>query len=149
MNWGYKILIVYAAFVAGILFLVFKSSNQKMDLVTTDYYAKELKYQEKIDETDRVNALSEPVTYEVSNNELVISFPKDFSGKKIQGEAMLYCPSDEDKDVRQKFDVQESLLVVPIPSIKTNEYELHLSWESGGLKYYFETKIIIAKPVKS
>ena len=149
MNWGYKILIVYVAFAAGILFLVFKSSNQKMDLVTTDYYAKELKYQEKIDEIDRVNALSAPVTYEIRNNELVISFPKDFSGKKIKGEAILYCPSDEDKDVKQNFSIEDVLLIVSIPSIKTNEYELHLSWESDGLKYYFERKIVIPKQVKS
>ena len=54
MNWGYKILLVFAVFVAGILFLVYKSSNQKMDLVTTDYYEKELKYQQKIDAMDKV-----------------------------------------------------------------------------------------------
>ena len=49
MNWGYKILFVYIAFIAGILLMVFKSSTQKRDLVTADYYAKELKYQERID----------------------------------------------------------------------------------------------------
>ena len=62
MNWGYKILFVYIAFVAGILAMVFGSSSQKVDLVTPDYYAKELKYQDKIDELGRVAALSAPVT---------------------------------------------------------------------------------------
>ena len=56
MNWGYKILLVYLIFILGILFMVFKSSTQKTDLVTTDYYAKELKYQEKIDEMKQVVA---------------------------------------------------------------------------------------------
>jgi len=143
MNWGYKILTVYVVFVAGILFLVFKSSSQKMDLVTTDYYAKELKYQQKIDETNRVNNLSGPVIYEIENNELIILFPKDFAGKKLTGEAILYCPSDEDKDVKQNFDVKDAPLAIPIPSIKTNEYELHLSWQAAGLDYYFERKISI------
>jgi hypothetical protein len=149
MSWGYKILIVYAAFVAGILFLVFKSSRQKMDLVTTDYYAKELKYQEKIDETNRVNALSSPVTCEIKNNELVIFFPKDFSGKKLKGEAVLYCPSDEDKDAKQNFVIQDDPLIVSIPSFNKTEYELHLSWQADGVSYYFEKKIIIPKQVKS
>ena len=61
MNWGYKILLVYVVFVAGIMFLVFKSSSQKMDLVTTDYYAKELKYQQKIDAMNKVQKLSDTV----------------------------------------------------------------------------------------
>ena len=51
MNWGYKILMVYVIFIAGILLLVFKSSSQNQDLVTEDYYEQELKYQQKIDET--------------------------------------------------------------------------------------------------
>ena len=149
MSWGYKILIVYAAFVVGILFLVFKSSSQKMDLVTTDYYAKELKYQEKIDETNRVNALSASIAYEVKNNELIILVPKDFLGKKLEGEAILYCPSDEDKDVKQNFTIQDAPLIVSIPSINKTEYELHLSWQADGMSYYFEKKIIIPKLVKS
>jgi hypothetical protein len=143
MNWGHKILIVYAVFVAGILFLVFKSSSQKMDLVTTDYYAKELKYQQKIDETNRVNALSAPVLYEIKNSEMVIHFPKDFSGKKLSGEAVLYCPSDENKDVKYPFSIQDAPVIIPLPPVHKGLYELHLTWQTGGYNYYFEKKIVI------
>ena len=83
MNWGYKILLVYVVFVTGIMFMVFKSSSQKVDLVTTDYYAKELKYQQKIDAMNRVSLLSDTVKYEMSEGNLTIAFPKDFAGKKI------------------------------------------------------------------
>ena len=145
MNWGYKILMVYAIFVAGILFLVFRSSSQKMDLVTTDYYEKELKYQQKIDETNRVNALSAPVSCEIKDGKLIILFPNDFAGKNITGEAVLYCPSDENNDATEKFTTSETTLIVSIPSIKKNEYELHLSWQANGLNYYFEKKIFISK----
>ncbi|MEQ1555036.1 MAG: FixH family protein, partial [Ferruginibacter sp.] len=71
MNWGYKILSFYALFVVGILFMVFKSSSQNTDLVTTDYYAKELKYQDKIDEQNRVSALTAPINYKLSNDSLI------------------------------------------------------------------------------
>ena len=50
MNWGHKIIAVYVVFIAGMIFLVFKSSRQNIELVTEDYYAKELVYQQKIDE---------------------------------------------------------------------------------------------------
>jgi len=145
MNWGYRILIVYAVFVTGIMFLVFKSSSQKMDLVTSDYYAKELKYQQKIDETNRVSALSAPLVCEIKDGELNIVFPKDFTGKNITGEAVLYCPSDEDNDAVQKFDIRDAALIVALPAVKKNAYELHLSWQVDGWNYYFEKKIIISK----
>lgn len=143
MNWGYKILVVYIVFVLGILFMVFKSSTQKTDLVTTDYYAKELKYQQKIDEINRVTALSAPVKYEIKNNELIIVFPKDFSGKQLIGEAVLYCPSDENKDVKKNFSVLDAPVIMPVPSVTKGMYELHLSWQDGTVTYYFEKKLFI------
>ena len=143
MNWGTKIFIVFAVFVSGILLMVFKSSIQKTDLVTTDYYAKELKYQDKIDEMSRVAALSAPVEYVIRDNSLYIHFPKDFAGKKLTGEAVLYCPSDENKDIKQHFSVQDELLQINIPAVNRGLYELHLSWQDGGVSYYFEKKIFI------
>lgn len=143
MNWGKKILIVYLVFVAGIVFMVFKSSMQKTDLVTTDYYAKELKYQDKIDEMNRVSALSAPVTYAMKNDELIIEFPKDFNGKKLTGEAVLYCPSDENRDVKQTFSLQDESLKMKIPAAKGGLYQLQLTWQDGGVSYYFEKKIFI------
>ena len=66
-NWGYKIVLVYSVFVAGILYLVVQSSRQQMDLVTDDYYAQEIRYQEKIDQSKRASALSEPIRYQVTD----------------------------------------------------------------------------------
>lgn len=143
MNWGTKILIVYLVFVAGIVFMVFKSSMQKTDLVTTDYYTKELKYQDKIDEMKRVSALSAPVKYVLKEGKLIIEFPRDFSGKKITGEAVLYCPSDESKDIKKQFSLRDESLMMDLPVAKRGLYELQLSWQENGVAYYFEKKIII------
>jgi hypothetical protein len=143
MNWGYKILLVYGIFVAGILFMVVKSSSQKMDLVTTDYYAKELKYQEKIDELGRTNALSEPLRYDVKDNLVQIHFPKDFAGKKITGTAELYCPSNEDRDVKTAFAIQDTVLEMVIPAVTRGQYELHITWQVDGVSYYFEQKLFL------
>ncbi len=143
MNWGKKIVLVYFVFITGILFMVFKSSTQKTDLVTADYYNKELKYQDKIEEMNRVEALSEPVEFSIENNEVVIQFPKDFAGKLLTGEAVLYCPSDENKDVKDSFSVQDKPLKIVIPAQNKGLHELHLSWKDGAITYYFEKKIFI------
>ena len=143
MNWGTKILIVYVVFISGILLMVFKSSTQKTDLVTTDYYAKELKYQDKIDEMNRVAALSAPVAYVIKDNSLIIQFPKDFAGKKLVGEAVLYCPSDENKDVKKSFLLQDEFLQLPMPATDNKLFELHLSWQDGVVTYYLEKKILM------
>ena len=143
MNWGYKILLVYAVFVMGIMFLVFKSSREKVDLVTTDYYAKELKYQQKIDAMNRVSLLSDTVKYEMHEGKLTVVFPKDFAGKKITGDVVLYCPSDEDKDITQNFSIQDTPIFVPIHVVNKKEFELQLNWQADGTSYYFQKKLLI------
>lgn len=142
MNWGHKILLVYIVFIAGIMFLVFKSSSQKMDLVTTDYYAKELKYQQKIDAMNKVQKLSDTVKYEMNDGKLTIIFPKDFAGKKITGDVLLYCPSDEDKDIEQNFSIQDARVLVPVSTNNKGLYELQLTWQVAGTSYYFEKKLV-------
>jgi len=141
MNWGYKIMFVYLCFALGIFFLVYKSSVQKMDLVTTDYYAKELKYQDRIDEAKHVNDLSKPIQYQVTGNQLTIVFPADFSGRQITGEAVLYCPSDEDNDRQHSFSVNNSAVVIPLTGVPKGQYEIQVSWKSNGIAYYAEKKI--------
>ena len=143
MNWGYKIIAVYIVFVAGMLFLAYKSSTQNIELVTEDYYAKELVYQQKIDESKRVASLSAPIEIKLVNHALTISFPKDFEAKKITGDAALYCPSDEKKDMHQQFMVTDSTVSIIVPDNYHGLNYVKINWAVEGVNYYFEQKIII------
>ena len=143
MNWGYKILFVYIAFVVGILLMVFKSSTQKVDLVTIDYYAKELKYQERIDAVKRTQALSAPVTHEIIDQQIVFHFPKEFAAKKMSGSVLFYCPSDENKDLEKKFFAATGNFSMPLSAVQKGAYELQVSWQAEGVAYYFEKKILL------
>lgn len=143
MSWGTKILMVYVAFVAGIVFMVFKSSSTNTDLVTPDYYEKELKYQDKIEEMKRTTALTAQVECRVKDNILTIVFPADFKGRQLVGEAEMYCPSNKKNDFKEAFSVLDNALQVTIPEGRKGQYELHLSWKDGGVTYYFEKKIFI------
>ena len=87
--------------------------------------------------------MSAPVEYTIKDNALTIQFPKDFAGKQLTGEAVLYCPSDEKKDVKKNFTLKDKPLQIEIPAGSKGLYELHLSWQDGGVTYYFEKKIVI------
>lgn len=131
----------YGAFVVGIVILMVKASGENADLVTPDYYSQELKYQQKIDESSRTAALSEAVNCTIHDNQLEILFPKEFTDKKITGTAVLYCPSDKNKDINLPFDIQQLLLKIELPKKYKGLYELHLSWEVAAVHYYYEKKI--------
>lgn len=143
MNWGHKIIVVYIVFVAGMILLVYKASKQNIELVTEDYYAKELVYQKKIDQARRTSQLSAPVNIKLINHELTIDFPKDFAAKKLTGDVTLYCPSDEKKDMQQQFIVTDSAVSITVPDHYHGLHYVKINWGAGGLNYYYEQKIII------
>ncbi len=143
MNWGHKIIVVYVLFIAGMGFLAYKASTQNKDLVTEDYYAKELVYQQKIDQTKRASALTAPVKILMINNELTINFPKDFATKQVKGDAVLYCPSDEKKDMQKIFTVTDSAVGIIVPANYHGLYYVKINWEVEGVSYYHEEKIVI------
>ena len=64
MNWGWKIAIGYSIFVAGILSLVVVAYRQTNDLVSADYYAQEIQFQQRIDARGNSLSLQTPFAFE-------------------------------------------------------------------------------------
>lgn len=143
MNWGYKILIAYSIFVGGIVYLMIRSSGENTDLVTPDYYAQELKYQQKIDEAKRASDLPEKISYELQADKIIVRFPKFFNGTKLNGTILLYCPADKTRDIKQSFVSEDLTAALNFPLTVKGLYELQISWEANGQQYYYEKKINI------
>ena len=131
----------YLVFVTGIVFLVYKASNQKFDLVTKDYYDQELKYQHVIDESANTAKLSMPLVVARSGDHLQIDFPAEMKHKRKTIDFYLYYPADAKKDFRKTMETTDNELVQPLPSAMKGQYQLKLSWEVDGIKYYFEKKL--------
>lgn len=141
ISWGHKILFVYLGFVAGILFLVFKASQEKFDLVTPDYYEAELKFQNVIDDKQRVTELSAPPKITHSVNTVRIQLPAEFLNKELKGELYLYRPSDASKDVKKSFTSNKGFVEIPLEKDLSGAYELKLSWQADGKTFYNEQRI--------
>lgn len=142
-NWGYKIALFYLVFVVGIVFLVVQSSRQRVDLVTADYYGEEIRYQERINETKRAEALSAPVEVSIAQDVLTILFPSEFSGKNIEGSVILYCPADEQKDIVRSLTTVKNTMKISLPEQNKGSHQLKIKWEVDGTGYYFEKNITI------
>lgn len=141
IGWGYKIFFAYTLFAAGILFLAYKASQQKFDLVTENYYDAELKYQNVIDEKSNANFLSEPPKISHTVNTLSLQLPKEFANKEVKGEIYLYRPSDQTKDIRKSFSTGQGFYEMNLGRDLSGSYAVKLSWEAAGKKFYNEQRI--------
>jgi len=100
MNWGNRLLLVFIVFGLGMGYLVYRSMNTNYELVESDYYKQELRYQNIIDEHNQANALSAPVTVLQKDGAVVLQFPEEVKSQELTGEVYFYCAYDSKKDKR-------------------------------------------------
>lgn len=144
MNWGYKIIAVYAVFVVGIMYLVFRSTQEDQDLVANDYYEQELKYQQVIDATARANALSSSVKSELKNDgELRIQFPAEMKGKHTEADILLYCTADKKKDITRHIETDDAEVSFKVPAGNHGWHDLKINWKTGASSYFNQNKLMI------
>ena len=75
-------MVFYIGSVGLILTLVFMSYGQKVELVSADYYAQELKFQDKIDATNNAKTLSVGIHYTISDKVLLLKIMLNLHCKK-------------------------------------------------------------------
>lgn len=136
MNWGKKIILAYVIFILGIGSFVFISMRQKIDLVTENYYEKEIKYQDEIDKKNRVHILNEKVTISKNNNELQIIFPDKLSPES--GEILFYRPSDKSQDKILNLERGMKEQKFKIENFQMGLWKVKINWKSTGTEYMVE-----------
>lgn len=145
MNWGLRIILLYTAFVGGMLFLVYKCTQQSVDLVSTDYYAQELKFQDKIDRLNNSEKLDVKlaVVYSSEHSIIQIIFPESSSSKNTTGEIVLFRPDNSKLDFKIPIDITDGIQNISTEKLTKGLWRVKSSWSTNDTPYYQEEKIII------
>ena len=144
ISWGTKIAILYIGFVILILSMVTMAMKQKVELVSDDYYAKELAFQDKINEMNNANALPEKITHNIYNNSFILIFPTAFKNKQVNGNIEFYRPSDQSKDFNTIILLTENLeQEINLKNFSKGMYKMKISWNADNTKYFTEETIVI------
>lgn len=144
ISWGYRVMFLYVGFAGLIIYFVTRSMNEKVDLVTPDYYAQELKFQDKIESINRNNELSSALSIDYSDAGIVITYPTDLQNKTITGAINIFRPSDKSKD--QSIEIspdKEMKQIINTTSLSKGMYRIKVDYEVEGAGYYSEKQIVI------
>ncbi len=140
-NWGSYIVVAYTIFIILIMSAVITALNQKVDLVTEDYYAQEINYQAKYDKMENAGTLKEPITATQQGGNVVITFPKEVKAP-YSGKVLFYRPSNSADDVTVAVNTNaDGQMIVPIGILKKGNYSVLIDWVGGSTKYF--NKLII------
>ncbi|MBK6612261.1 MAG: FixH family protein [Sphingobacteriales bacterium] len=139
MNWGYRIILVYILFISGVFTAIYVAFNQEIDLVSTDYYAQELKFQNVIDGKNNLASLPTPVKIVENETAFELQLPNEFTGKNIKGEAWFYYPTNAKLD--KKFDLaalSNNTISINRQQIAKGNGIIKLQFVADDVPYYYE-----------
>ncbi len=144
LNWGTGIFLTFVIFVAVTLAMVYVFMNQDVNLVTDDYYQKELEYQNHIETIKRTNKLPEKLEIKTNRNAIVIKFPTLFHQKSITGNIFFYRPSDRKRDMTFPIVLNDNneQIISTSPLIK-GLWKVQVEWKNNDSAYFNEKEIMV------
>lgn len=144
ISWGIKIILAFIVFAMGIGTMVGISMTKNIDLVTENYYEKELKYQDKIDMLNRTKALTDKITIENTSGIVKINFPSAYANEIITGTVNFYRAMDKKKDfkVELKKDAS-SIQKISTANMEKGNWKVEIMWKMQGKDYFCQSDIFV------
>jgi hypothetical protein len=144
LNWGKGIVFSIIIFLTLSLAMVFHFMNQRVDLVTDNYYEKTLIYQNNINEAKRSSKIDKAVVLEYTGNQLKFVFPDSIAPQMSDAELYFYRPSDSKMDFKTLIRVEKNgELVLDISKIVRGYWKVRMKWLMNKESYSIERTVII------
>jgi len=144
INWGTAIVLAFIGFISFIMyFVVSMMTNKKYDhdLVTENYYQKELLFQRSIDKEINAKKLYEQVTWKKTPEGMLITFPQSLKIEDINGKVFLYRPSNKHLDFEMPITLSNHTLLIPDNRLLDGRWNLSVEWEYDDVEYLFKEDI--------
>jgi len=138
INWGTGIVIAFGLFMTFILYFVFEvQSNSKYDndLVVEEYYKHDSHFQEEMARIQNAHDLQQKPTIEYTDQGVKIVFPVKFESDKLQGNVLLYRPSNKKFDFNTPITLTNSSLLIPKTKLIKGRWDVSMEWQYDGKKY--------------
>jgi hypothetical protein len=144
MNWGHKLTVVIGIFILAMLSMVYLAFQQTNDMVDTNYYDKELKYQLKIDAAQNLNAASTEVLVTQFEKNVKILLPKNLIKNFANGKLEFLKSDDKRRDLNLSFQPDTAgQFIIDGKRFVRGLYKVRLQWESEDKSYYREQDLML------
>ncbi len=145
MNWGTKIALIYAGFVAfSITMVVVCVKQNDIHLVSKEYYKEEIAYQDQIDKLQNAEQLRGQLGFQYIGEKQVVEFFFPQFLADATGEILFFRPSDARKDVKIPVRMDESgKQVVPVAQLDKGLWKVKIKWSANNKDFFSEQVLVI------
>jgi nitrogen fixation protein FixH len=146
--WPIAITVFFIIAFSGLIAFIVFATTQHVDLVRSDYYEEEVRFQEQLDRVNRTRQIAGQVTvaYDSVQQCITVHLPAA-QAAGASGHIHLYRPSDARLD--QELPLQltaEGSQRVPARQLRSGLWKVRVQWSVGGQEYYYDDAVVIRSP---
>lgn len=121
--------------------------NAKVDLITEDYYAQELVFQEVVDRRKATASDNKVPLLDLDRDRNMLTIWFNWDTNQVDrpvGTITFLRPSDADLDTELSISVNtEGKQLVPLSAFQKGLWLVKVKWDEGSKKYLHEAEIVV------
>ena len=143
-NWGTGIAAVYIVFALATTGFVTFAMSQRVDLVSSDYYAQSLRQDQRIAAEQNARSLEPPPSVVLTGSgQAMLSLPLDQAGR-VGGTITWYRPADPRADRTTALAIDRAgRQQLPLSGLMAGQWIVQVRWAALGRDYYFEQAVLL------
>ncbi len=141
-NWGTGAFMLFGGFAIFMSCLAIFASQQSHELVTDDYYEKELEFKEVQKKQERTALLATETQMNIEDGKFNIKFPSEIEDE-ISGTVVFFKPSSQKDDQLIDFKTTSKEYKIDLIDYASGMYKVKIDWTANGVAYYNEGEIVI------
>lgn len=145
--WPIGIVSVFVMFISWIATFIGIAVTNSMDLVSENYYADEVQFQQRIDSTKRAGATTGlEIDFNAEKDLVTLQLPEEHRGKAVTGKLKLYRPDNAklDHEVGLAATAQGQQFL-SVKDLEKGNWKVEASWTAAGETFYAAKDIVIGK----
>ncbi len=124
LNWGHKLVFFAASFMLFVMFLVYKISTQKIDLVDKNYYERGVQYQEEINKFKDATIIQPSIYYYAGQQMIQLAV----NTNELSGEAFFYRAGNAALDFKIPFQVNQGKFNYSTAQLPRGLWKVTFEW---------------------
>jgi nitrogen fixation protein FixH len=143
--WPITIIVFFIVFCSGLVSFIVFATHEHVDLVRSDYYEEEIRFQQQMDRVGRTQKLTNPaaVAYDAEHQCLTISLAAA-QAADLSGQIQLYRPSDARLDRQMPLHLtRDGSQQLSTKELRGGLWKVRVQWAVNGEEYYVDQAVVI------
>ncbi len=145
--WPASIIGFFVLAIISMTTFVIWAMQQREDLVSADYYEREVRYQQQLDTMNRSHAFATQVmvTFDSALPAILITLPAD-KRQGATGRVHLYRPSDARLDRELPLALNaDGIQRLDARALSDGLWKVRVNWTAGGQDYFLDQPVIVTR----